>query len=83
LGVNNFVDLEVQKKHFEALKKNRLGSLQDLVTWEPARIDLEVREFYDLESLRFADLEIYYIIDLKVRKIDSKDFDNLRVNNSI
>jgi len=54
-----------------------------LVTWEPARIDLEVREFYDLESLQFDDLEIYYINDLKVRKIDLKVFDNLRVNNSI
>jgi len=53
------------------------------VTWEPARIDLEVREFYDLESLQFDDLEIYYINDLKVRKIDLKVFNNLRVNNSI
>ena len=53
------------------------------MTWEPARIDLEVREFYDLKSSRFDDLEIYYINDLKVRKIDLKVFDNLRVNNSV
>ena len=54
-----------------------------MMTLEPARIDLEVIEFYNLEFSWFDDLEIYYINDLKVCKIDLKVFDNFRVNNSI